>query len=107
MTKKVNGKLNGLDDRRFYLQRAKAALAAMQGIAIGVEQGGTGVVLRRGSNSDAVGELQQLLRKKGFGLAIDNDFGAATELAVKQFQASAKLTADGIVGAETWAKLRK
>jgi putative chitinase len=107
VTRKVNGGLNGLEDRSDYLRKAKIALAEMQGIAIGVQEG-TGVpILRRGSNSDAVGELQELLRKKGFMLTIDNDFGPATELAVKQFQTKAKLEADGIVGTETWAALRK
>ncbi len=107
VTRAVNGGLNGLEDRRNLLRKAKEALAEMQGIAIGVEQG-TGVpILRRGSDSDAVGELQELLRAKGFTLTIDNDFGAATEMAVKQFQAKAKLEADGIVGADTWAALRK
>jgi putative chitinase len=107
VTRRVNGGFNGLEDRRDYLRKAKIALAEMQGIAIGVEQGAGVPVLRRGSNSDAVGELQELLKAKGFGLTIDNDFGAATELAVKQFQVKAKLDADGIVGEETWAALRK
>jgi putative chitinase len=107
VTRLVNGGLNGLDDRRIYLQKAKAALAEIQGIAIGVDQGAKEPVLRRGSRSDVVAELQKLLRDKGFPIAIDNDFGAATELAVKQFQAGRKLTADGIVGADTWKALRK
>lgn len=33
VTRLVNGRLNGLDDRRVYVRRAKAALATMQGIA--------------------------------------------------------------------------
>jgi putative chitinase len=107
VTKLVNGGFNGLEDRRDFLRKAKVALAEMQGIAIGIEQG-TGVpILRRGSNSEAVGELQELLRSKGLMLTIDDDFGAATEMAVKQFQTKAKLEADGIVGEETWVALRK
>lgn len=107
VTKLVNGGTNGLDDRRDYLRKAKNALAEMQGVVVASEQGGAGPVLRRGSNSDLVGELQVLLRKKGFELTIDNDFGPATELAVKLFQKSAKLDDDGIVGKATWAALRK
>jgi putative chitinase len=107
VTRRVNGGTNGLEDRRGYLQKAKAALAEIQGIAIGVDQGGTVTILRRGSNSDAVGELQTLLRAKGFSIAVDNDFGAATELAVKQFQQQSGLTVDGIVGRDTWAALRR
>jgi putative chitinase len=107
VTKLVNGGTRGLEERRGFLQKAKAALAEMQGIAIGIDQGGTVVILRRGSHSDAVGELQTLLRDKGFPIALDNDFGAATELAVKQFQQQAGLTVDGIVGGKTWMALRK
>jgi putative chitinase len=105
VTKKVNGKLNGLDDRRIYLKKAKALLAEMQGIVIGAAQPSGEPVLKRGSDSDAVGELQSMLKAKGFDIAIDNEFGAATELAVKQFQAASGLNANGIVGAETWKAL--
>jgi peptidoglycan hydrolase-like protein with peptidoglycan-binding domain len=58
--------------------------------------------LRRGSTGDAVGNLQTMLQKLKFLLAIDQDFGAATELAVMRFQTDKKLTVDVIVGKETW-----
>jgi putative chitinase len=61
--------------------------------------------LRRGSNSEAVGKLQTMLQKLGVPLAIDQDFGPATELAVMRFQADKKLEADGIVGKNTWDAL--
>lgn len=105
VTKKVNGGLNGLDDRRVYLKKAKALLAEMQGVVIGAAQPSSKPVLKRGSDSDAVGELQSMLKSKGFDIAIDNEFGAATELAVKQFQVANGLEPDGIVGAETWKAL--
>lgn len=38
---------------------------------------------------------------------IDGYFGADTERAVKRFQSSVGLVADGIVGEETWARLSK
>lgn len=105
VTKKVNGGLNGLDDRRVYLQKAKALLAEMQGVIIGEAQQSTHPLLKRGSDSDAVGEMQSKLRDKGFAIAIDNQFGAATELAVRQVQEANGLEADGIVGEETWRVL--
>ncbi len=64
-------------------------------------------VLRRGSTGGAVGDLQAMLSKLKFALAIDQDFGAATELAVMRFQGDKKLTADGIVGKETWDAIEK
>ncbi len=105
-TRLVNGGLNGLEDRRKYLRRAKDALAAIDGIRVAANEGGSTIVLRRGSFGDAVGQLQELLRAKGYDVTIDNDFGPATELAVIHFQRSAGLVKDGIVGSNTWAALR-
>lgn len=105
-TKLVNGGLNGLEDRRKYLQKAKVALANLEGIRISLGEGGNTTVLRRGSFGDAVGELQELLVAKGFDISIDNDFGPGTELAVRMFQKNNGLVADGIVGKNTWASLR-
>ena len=106
VTKLVNGKLNGLEDRRIYLKKAKEALAEIDAIGIGIRQQAVTPVLRRGSWGDAVGELQGLLRSKGYMLAVDNEFGPATELAVTLFQEKAGLTVDGIVGEQTWTALR-
>lgn len=106
VTRRVNGGLNGLEERRVFLGRARVALAAIQGTLVAGTQGGAAPVLRRGSFSDLVGELQELLRRHGFPVAVDNDFGPATELAVKAFQAGKALEVDGIVGRDTWAALR-
>jgi putative chitinase len=106
VTRAVNGGLNGLDDRRFYLGRAKTALKARMGTIMAHAEGGAAPVLRRGSKGDVVAEVQRLLHAKGFQIAIDQDFGPATELAVVQFQRKAKLEPDGIVGRMTWAALR-
>ena len=61
--------------------------------------------MRRGSKGDAVTELQRMLRKLGFLVAVDADFGAGTEVAVAAFQRDKKLGADGIVGSLSWAAL--
>lgn len=105
-TRLVNGGLNGLDDRRKYLQKAKRALAHIEGIRVALNEGGHSIVLRRGSFGDAVGELQELLKAIGFEISIDSDFGAATELAVMMFQKNNDLKVDGIVGCKTWTLLR-
>jgi len=105
-TKLVNGGLNGLEDRRKYLQKAKNALASIEEIRVSLKEGGNTVVLRRGSFGEAVGELQELLTTKGYDISIDSDFGPATELAVMMFQKNNGLVVDGIVGRYTWALLR-
>ena len=64
-------------------------------------------ILRQGSKSSAVSELQQLLQNKGFyNGKIDGDFGAGTTNAVLKFQQANGLLADGIVGNSSWSKLR-
>ena len=50
-------------------------------------------------------QLQNLLRDLDFAVAVDGDFGPGTEVAVTRFQSEDKLTADGIVGPQTWAAL--
>jgi len=64
------------------------------------------VVLRRGAKGEDVKQLQTRLRSHGFPtLAVDGDFGPATEAAVRHFQSERKLVVDGIVGPQTWAAL--
>ena len=58
-TQLVNGGLNGLEDRRKYLQKAKTALANIEGIRVSLGEGGNTIVLRRGSFGDAVRDLHE------------------------------------------------
>jgi peptidoglycan hydrolase-like protein with peptidoglycan-binding domain len=62
-------------------------------------------LVRRPSALFPVRPLQQLLRARGHAIAVDGSFGPQTESAVKSFQQSRGLAADGIVGPQTWAKL--
>lgn len=62
-------------------------------------------LVRRGDKIFPVRPLQQLLRARNHSVAVDGIFGPNTESAVKAFQGSKSLTADGIVGPQTWPKL--
>ena len=58
------------------------------------------MLLKRGDNNESVKQLQIKL-----GLEPIGNFGPKTEEAVKAFQSKNGLTADGIVGDGTWAKI--
>lgn len=61
---------------------------------------------RRSFRGSYVRFMQQLLESKGIPVGtIDGIFGANTERAVRTFQQTNGLSVDGIVGANTWAKL--
>ena len=65
--------------------------------------------LRKGNKGGAVKRLQKHLDRWNKGLtspSIDGRFGPKTKKAVVQFQLVHGLKADGIVGHETWAKVR-
>ena len=80
-------------------------------LAEGLRPGEFSGVLRRGASGRAVRELQYYLYLMHTynpslpSVNIDGNFGAATEAAVRAFQRSAGLTADGVVGRATWENL--
>lgn len=72
-------------------------------------------VLKKGNKTDTtvIKNLQILLNGKGYRdqngdkLVVDGSFGGKTQYAVQKFQANNGLSADGIVGQNTWNKLMK
>lgn len=63
-------------------------------------------VLKRGMTGFEIAALQLLLNDvRKAGLVVDGVFGPASEKAVKAFQASAKITVDGIAGVGTQTAL--
>jgi peptidoglycan hydrolase-like protein with peptidoglycan-binding domain len=62
--------------------------------------------LRQGSSGSDVRELQKALRKAGFTVKVDGQFGSGTVRAVKRFQRAAQLTPSGTVGRKTVAALK-
>lgn len=64
--------------------------------------------LSKGCKCSEVKTLQIMLQAKKYNIGndgVDGDFGSQTENAVKLFQATNKLVADGEVGKDTWTKL--
>lgn len=61
-------------------------------------------ILREGSSGPAVSQLQRALADKGFNPGqIDGDFGPRTEAALKAFQRSRGIEADGVFGPQSRA----
>ncbi|AZB44944.1 N-acetylmuramoyl-L-alanine amidase [Bacillus sp. FJAT-42376] len=72
----------------------------------GGNTGSSGDTVKAGSRGEAVTDLQRKLTKLGFNTGgVDGIFGPATDRAVRAFQKSRGLTADGIAGTNTWNAL--
>ncbi len=62
--------------------------------------------IKRGSRGELVALVQLMLNEKGYSCgSADGIFGTKTESAVKSYQRAKGLSADGIVGNNTYAKL--
>lgn len=111
-------------DSSDYLQRGDILCTATQGhTAVVLSDGAKAYdtdtpTLRRGDkdaknapeNERYVAQMQRLLMSHGYSVGkdgADGDFGAATEDAVRRFQAHNGLEIDGVCGPRTWAALRK
>jgi N-acetyl-anhydromuramyl-L-alanine amidase AmpD len=79
--------------------------AAADGIAGNQTWGQAVLPLAVGASGNAVMAVQSQLAAHGIDTAVDGGFGAGTQAAVQSFQASASLSADGVVDARTWSRL--
>lgn len=96
VTRIVNGRTNGIEDRRHRTILALAALGAMQ----------VRPSLQKGDEGDAVELLQRALASRGFSPgAIDGDFGRKTDAQVRAFQRWVGVRANGVVNESTWRAL--
>lgn len=117
ITKKINGGTNGLEDRTARLHKIHTFIAEiMEGQApespiLDVPETltpeSTIVLARRGQKSESIKVLQLSLTHKGYILTIDGDFGPATEKAIKDYQKSKGLKADGLVNIDTYNAILK
>jgi len=99
VTRLINGGTNGRAERTEYLAKAKV---------IWLEGGQPSLahpVLRQEDSGQDVVILQNALINAGFRVSTDGIFGQHTDEAVRAFQNTNGLTADGIVGARTLALL--
>ena len=60
------------------------------------------VMVKRGARGNVTRLIQERLNSVGFHISTDGVFGGGTENAVKVFQRNRGLSADGIVGRNTW-----
>jgi putative chitinase len=103
LTKIINGGDIGLSDRQQRYAKAMAALGGKISAAAPVNPQITDAVtqvLRKGSKGNDVKRMQAAL-----GVKADGDFGQGTENALKKWQDRNGLTADGVAGPKTLAKL--
>ncbi len=61
--------------------------------------------VRAGGSGPAVAAVQTMLAARGTALTVDASFGAATASAVRAFQTTHGVSADGVVGPGTWPLL--
>jgi murein L,D-transpeptidase YcbB/YkuD len=101
MTKRINGGDIGLADRQKRYAHAMDVLGGkIEAVPATESASGKPPTLRKGSKGEWVKKMQKVL-----GTTPDGDFGPGTERAVKAWQASKGLTADGIVGPKTLAAM--
>lgn len=60
---------------------------------------------QRGDVGQGVRVWQQVLRERGYSLAVDGQFGRYTEAAVRDWQRRTRIHVDGIAGPGTWHQL--
>ena len=63
-------------------------------------------MIRKGSSGDGARWVQWQLRKHGGDLAVDGSFGAESQRTLRAFQQAYGLTADGVCGPTTRARLQ-
>jgi putative chitinase len=107
ITKRINGGLNGFDDRKLYLARAKQIIndQITDAVTARPEQAINIVMAKKGDKSNYVMDLQKMLNNKGATVIVDGNFGSGTEVAVRDFQKRNNLEVTGSIDTNTLNKL--
>lgn len=117
ITRKINGGLNGFDDRKKYLAKCKQVIPKNISFVVppiskpDVPPDPINplappiVVAKKGDNSPYIADLQQMLIRKGWALATDGAYGPKTEQAVKEFQQKNGLKVTGEIDTDTLNKM--
>ena len=109
-TPTTNNNTNGYDE---WVARLQKELNAQfhKGLAVDGLRGpktlDACVTVKRGARGNITRLIQERLKSVGFHISTDGIFGSGTEKAVKVFQKNRGLTADGIIGRNTWNWLLK
>ncbi|MEX0284645.1 MAG: N-acetylmuramidase domain-containing protein [Paracoccaceae bacterium] len=96
---------NGSGQVEYYATRMAAAYKRLGGVQASDGDLDDDVVLRVGSTGASVSDLQLALRKLGYHLNVDGEFGPATKARVLEFQSDQGLAADGVAGPATLGRL--
>lgn len=72
-----------------------------------IEESSSAGQVSRGDSGNSVREVQLMLNRNGANLAVDGNFGAATELEVKKYQMRKALVTTGVVDQVTLLMLRE
>lgn len=110
ITRRINGGLNGFEDRKKYLARAKTIIPKTFSFPSPPPDPvnpiiGPIIVAKKGDISPYVADLQNMLIKKGAQITADGNFGPKTEQAVKDFQKVNNLKVTGQIDTDTLNKL--
>jgi putative chitinase len=107
ITRRINGGLNGFDDRKLYLARAKQTIndQITDSVTARPEPTINIVMAKKGDKSSYVMDLQKMLNNKGATIIVDGHFGSATEVAVREFQKRNDVAISGLIDTDTLNKL--
>jgi putative chitinase len=105
MTKKINGGYNGLKDRQKFYDKALKIFTNLDRVTLPSQEKKRISTVTFGSKGLKVKRIQQFLIDQNFNIVADGDYGRRTLTAVRVYQKTHGLHADGIVGKNTWKSM--